>query len=534
VTVTRPIARIGEVVPVAARLRYTQLLRLGIAALVTGLAVVRPGLLGASLGEIWPATTLYLGLAAIAEVGWRVIAHRARGLFAVMLMVDGVYLGWTTYLTGGVLSQISYLVLLHVVGVTLLASYRTGIKLTVWYSLVVVGDYNAQHVGLLGRVTNVRGLPGSSIDRLIVFVVILWLVALGTALFSAINERELLRRQYELEALTDMALALENTAGAVAVAEVLLEHVIRAFDFPRGVVVGAGDSAAQVLAVHGGAVETADQARLRGSEVIARAHKVHETVLVTELHEQADAGLLRLLPRASSVIVVPLTAEGRATGSLVLEHALRTGSRVERRVVSAVERFAAYAALALRNAVLLEQVQRMAATDGLTAIANRRTFEATLEREIARAGRHNEPVSLVMVDLDNFKVLNDTHGHQVGDEVLRNVAAALACECREFDLAARYGGEEFALVLPGCTSEESTVIAERFRRVVSAAPSVVPVTASAGVATYPEHARNADELVRVADRALYESKRAGRDRVTAARPRMTGADDASRGLADAG
>src|ERR1044072_3033241 len=82
-----------------------------------------------------------------------------------------------------------------------------------------------------------------------------------------------------------------------------------------------------------------------------------------------------------------------------------------------------------------------------------------------------------MVDIDHFKALNDTHGHQVGDEVLRNVAAALACECREFDLAARYGGEEVALILPGCTSEECIVIAERFRRVV---PPVVGGEAMGG------------------------------------------------------
>jgi diguanylate cyclase (GGDEF)-like protein len=329
-----------------------------------------------------------------------------------------------------------------------------------------------------------------------------------------------------------MAIALENAGGSAAVAEVLLEHVVRTFDFPRGVVVGGGETAAQVLASHGAEMAGGDQPRLRGSAIVARAHRQRETVLARGLHRHGDAGLSGLMPAARNLIVVPLTAESRATGSLIVEHTMRGGSRVERRVVSAVERFAAYAALALRNAVLLEQVQRMAATDGLTAIANRRTFESTLEREIARAGRHKEPVSLVMVDIDNFKALNDTHGHQMGDEVLRNVAAALACECREFDLAARYGGEEFALILPGCTSEESVVIAERFRRVVSAAPAIVPITASAGVATYPDHARDAPDLVRVADAALYESKRSGRDRVTAARPRISTASEP--GLADAG
>ena len=108
-----------------------------------------------------------------------------------------------------------------------------------------------------------------------------------------------------------------------------------------------------------------------------------------------------------------------------------------------------------------EQVQRLAATDGLTKIANRRTFESTLEREVARATRSAEHLSLVMIDIDHFKRLNDEHGHQAGDEVLRNVAAALSCECRDFDTAARYGGEEFAVVLPGCGPDEARLIAER-------------------------------------------------------------------------
>ncbi|HWG93207.1 MAG TPA: GGDEF domain-containing protein, partial [Mycobacteriales bacterium] len=137
-----------------------------------------------------------------------------------------------------------------------------------------------------------------------------------------------------------------------------------------------------------------------------------------------------------------------------------------------------------------------------------------LEREVARATRSAEHVSLVMVDIDHFKVLNDTHGHQAGDEVLRNVAAALSCECRDFDTPARYGGEEFAVVLPGCGPEEAVLIAERLRQAVAAAPSVVPITASAGVATYPSHAGDADTLVRAADEALYQSKNSGRDRTT--------------------
>ena len=134
-------------------------------------------------------------------------------------------------------------------------------------------------------------------------------------------------------------------------------------------------------------------------------------------------------------------------------------------------------------------MQRLAATDGLTKIANRRTFEATLEREVARATRSAEHLSLVMVDIDHFKALNDMHGHQAGDEVLRNVAAALAIECRDFDTPARYGGEEFAVVLPGCGPEEARGIAERLRQAVAGAPAVVPDHRQRGRRDLPEPRR---------------------------------------------
>jgi diguanylate cyclase (GGDEF)-like protein len=151
----------------------------------------------------------------------------------------------------------------------------------------------------------------------------------------------------------------------------------------------------------------------------------------------------------------------------------------------------------------------------LTAIANRRTFDSTLAREVARAARSGEAVSLVVLDIDHFKRLNDEHGHQVGDEVLRQVAGVLAGHARGFDTVARYGGEEFAVILPGCETHESLIIAERLREATCESSTVVPVTVSAGVATFPMHAIDAPSLLGAADEALYESKRAGRNRVTA-------------------
>jgi diguanylate cyclase (GGDEF)-like protein len=179
-----------------------------------------------------------------------------------------------------------------------------------------------------------------------------------------------------------------------------------------------------------------------------------------------------------------------------------------------VGQFASHGALAIRNAWLLEQVQRMAETDALTGVANRRAFETAIEREVARAQRYGEELTLVMLDIDHFKSLNDTYGHQAGDEVLRKVGAAIRLSSRESDTAARYGGEEFAVLLPSCSRQESFTAAARLRRLISEIDAVAPITVSAGIATYPAHAHTAQGLVRAADEALYESKRAGRDRAT--------------------
>ncbi len=529
VSATRAASRSTDAVPLGERLRVTQLLRLAAIGLLLLCALLAPESLTPTVrGALEPefkdtavaATMAYALVVALAEVLSRVLVLRKVLVFSVMLIVDGIWLAWASYLTGSLDSPVRYLVLLHLGAVSLLASYRTGLKLAMWHSLLVFGSYNAQlaPAGAKEGVLPATGSLGSTVlqgQELAVFITVLWLVAISTSALSAINERELRRRRGDLEALTDLAESLERAVDGSNIARSLLDSVIHTFGFPRGVVLAGPEGQLPLLASYGLAESTARRPGRAGrSAVVDEAHRTHSTLLVRSLDAESDPWLSSLLPEAENLVVVPLSAEGRPLGALVLEQSDLSGGRIQRRVVSGLERSASYAALALRNAWLLEQVQRLAATDGLTKIANRRTFEATLEREVARATRSAEHVSLVMVDIDHFKSLNDTHGHQAGDEVLRNVAAALAIECRDFDTPARYGGEEFAVVLPGCGPEEALKIAERLRHAVSAAPSVVPITASAGVATFPGHAGDADTLVRAADDALYESKRAGRNRTT--------------------
>jgi diguanylate cyclase (GGDEF)-like protein len=182
------------------------------------------------------------------------------------------------------------------------------------------------------------------------------------------------------------------------------------------------------------------------------------------------------------------------------------------------------AALALRFAHPLArafgELSDQAGRDALTGLANRRLLDARLAEEIDRARRHGTHLAFVLVDVDDFKQVNDTHGHQCGDEVLRTIGAVLSSSVRELDLAGRFGGEEFALVLPGTTVDGACRVAEQIRRAFAAieleAPSGEPVriTASFGAADFPTRG-TLDELVEAADLCVYEAKRRGKDQVVA-------------------
>ena len=162
---------------------------------------------------------------------------------------------------------------------------------------------------------------------------------------------------------------------------------------------------------------------------------------------------------------------------------------------------------------------KLATIDPLTGIANRQAVLGRVDEEIARAGRYQRPLSVVMVDLDHFKRLNDTYGHQAGDVVLRHVAGLLAENVRKVDMAGRYGGEEFLLVLPETDPDSAASLAEKLRRIVGGSlvrlpgGELVTVTLSAGVAGGPGDVLGADALVRDADAALYSAKALGRNQI---------------------
>jgi diguanylate cyclase (GGDEF)-like protein len=188
-----------------------------------------------------------------------------------------------------------------------------------------------------------------------------------------------------------------------------------------------------------------------------------------------------------------------------------------------VARRHAYEAQLVEHQSLLEEqnaiLELQSRTDALTGLRNRRAFDEDLDLEYDRSVRYNEPLSLVLLDVDEFKAYNDAFGHPAGDDVLREAARLLKASSRAVDLVARHGGEEFAVLLPRTGPEGALALAERFRRAVEAGPwKIRAITVSVGVATLPFDSPSRSGLVSAADHALYQSKDAGRNRVTQAKP----------------
>ena len=226
----------------------------------------------------------------------------------------------------------------------------------------------------------------------------------------------------------------------------------------------------------------------------------------------------------ASVVLAPASPGGRAHGLITVA---RTGGAFNDDDRDLLRSLAAQATVALENVDLHLQVSRQAVTDQLTGLANHGRFQEMLGLEIEQVRRYRHPLGLILLDIDDFKRVNDTYGHQQGDRVLREVARVLRESSRDVDVPARYGGEEMALILPHTDLDGSYAIAERVRAAVEQlrVPMIdgtgeLRVTASVGVATTLEGEK--DGLVAEADAALYRAKRAGKNRVVCATPAPAG------------
>lgn len=230
---------------------------------------------------------------------------------------------------------------------------------------------------------------------------------------------------------------------------------------------------------------------------------------------------------AAAGLVLLTVAAGRAGGIASAALCLATPLAGPVQAALAVTSLA-YGELLERGRRARLELARRSLTDALTGLHNYDYFAEALAGEVARVRRYGGRVSLVLLDLDRFKQLNDEHGHAAGNRVLQAVGGLVATEKRDADVSARFGGEEFAVLVAG-GAHEAVVVAERLRRAVRALrppplrASSTPVTASAGVAAFPDDAHDAGSLFEAADRALYAAKDGGRDRVVSAAELAAGA-----------
>jgi diguanylate cyclase (GGDEF)-like protein len=212
-------------------------------------------------------------------------------------------------------------------------------------------------------------------------------------------------------------------------------------------------------------------------------------------------------------LAIPLVARDEVIALMFLETS-RTGTSPWDERTKFLEIVASATANALANAERFDRMKQMASSDSLTTLANHVTFKNRLTHELERARRHDRVVSLLMIDLDLLKTVNDRFGHPVGDRAIRSVADVIRRTCRDTDMGARYGGEEFALILPEADFEAGMQVAERVRKAIEEIDTLpVTVTASIGVATFPTDGESGADLIAAADKALYIAKQAGRNRV---------------------
>jgi diguanylate cyclase (GGDEF)-like protein len=251
------------------------------------------------------------------------------------------------------------------------------------------------------------------------------------------------------------------------------------------------------------------------TELIRKVSSMDEPIYLKDAKGRRD--YLPLDKKVRSVMIVPMTSYGHAHGLLVAES--KESKQFRERDVKLLSIVARSAALALENAELHRRTEELTIIDELTDTYNYRYFVRKLDEERKRALRYDLPLSLIMVDIDWFKKINDSYGHEVGNEVLVALSNIIKCCIRDVDIFARYGGEEFVIILPQTPQAEASRIGERIRDQVESTiietqdTGKLKITVSVGVTSFPENGKSHEEIVSIADQALYRAKGSGKNLV---------------------
>jgi diguanylate cyclase (GGDEF)-like protein len=331
-------------------------------------------------------------------------------------------------------------------------------------------------------------------------------------------QRALRSRVERRDALVDIIRAVNTTLEPVKVAELIVDRAATWIPAPCWAVVSSFDLSGElsVLADRGLVPDMGPALYPIAKWVMQRGQEFMSADLREDDRVSADT--------IGSVVAFPLSCRGKRVGALIgLDRvASARDPRLTAPILRAVRLLLEPAAVALDNALLLKRAEALSVTDDLTHLYNSRFLNQVLRRETKRASRSGRPLSLLFIDLDGFKGINDTHGHLFGSRALVEAAAVIRGSARETDVVARFGGDEFAIVLPDTGGEGAFAVGERIRERIAAHNFLsqdnlnIRLTASVGVATLPDVAASAEELVQAADKAMYAVKDSGKNGIQAA------------------
>jgi diguanylate cyclase (GGDEF)-like protein len=332
-------------------------------------------------------------------------------------------------------------------------------------------------------------------------------------------QRILRSRVERRDALVDIVRAVNATLEPAEIADIILDHAAQWVP-ARDWALLSSDLSGQLSVLSGRGVSDENEPAVRA---VANWVMQHGEDFATE-DLRSDARV-----RGESVgalLAFPLVGRGNRVGALIgFDHAPASHKpRLPPSLARAVRMLLEPLSMALDNALALKRAEALSVTDDLTHLYNSRYLNLVLRRETKRASRSGRPLSLLFIDLDGFKAVNDTHGHLFGSRALVEAAGLIRASARETDVPARFGGDEFAVILPDTGGEGAFAVGERIRERVAAHRFLagdglnVRLTASVGVATLPDAAASADELVEAADKAMYRVKDSGKNGIQAAPP----------------
>jgi len=339
---------------------------------------------------------------------------------------------------------------------------------------------------------------------------------------------ELQKRVRELEAFDQIGKTVTSTLEIKQVLQVLMDHITRLLD-PNNWSMLLTDEEKQEIyfeIVVGEGAEVIKKLRLKMGEGICGWVALHQKpLLIADVNK--DQRFSKKADKLSNfkteaIVCVPMVSKGKTLGVIELINKKSGGGEFTEEDLKILTSIADYAAIAIENAYNYRRIHELTIKDDLTKLYNSRHLHTLLDREIEKARQEKTHLSLIFIDLDHFKSVNDTHGHLVGSQLLRELGDVILEMLGDVYIGTRYGGDEFVLILPNTTKEKSLEFAHRLRDKVNDATFLekkglfIKVTASFGLASLPEDAKSKDELVRLADDAMYRVKAKSRNGIEAA------------------